>query len=115
MARGFVGEDNDNAALYTGILISSFSLSEAITGMFWGGLSDRVGRKPVLLLGSLGTMLSMLMTGFAQTFWFALLARILGGLLNGNIAVIQTMVGELVQNPEHERKLLHFLYKATYQ
>lgn len=72
-------------------------------GMYWGGLSDRVGRKPVLLLGCLGTMFSMVMVGFATNVWIALLGRALGGLLNGNIAVIQTMVGELVTKPEHER------------
>ena len=90
MVKQFLGEDNDNAALYTGILISSFSLAEALTGMHWGGLSDRIGRKPVLLLGCTGTLISILMTGFARSFWFALLARLLGGLLNGNIGVLQT-------------------------
>jgi MFS family permease len=70
--------------------------------MAWGGLSDRIGRKPVLLLGCGGTMLSLLGVGFAPNFWIALLGRILGGALNGNIGVIQTMVGELVTKPEHE-------------
>ena len=105
MVKRFLGEDNENAALYTGILISSFSLAEALTGMYWGGLSDRIGRKPVLLIGCIGTTMSMLMTGFGQSFSMVLLARLLGGLLNGNIGVIQTMVGELVHNPEHERKV----------
>lgn len=71
-------------------------------GMYWGGLSDRIGRKPVLLLGCVGTMFSMVMMGFASNIWIALVGRVLGGLLNGNIAVIQTMVGELVTKPEHE-------------
>lgn len=73
-------------------------------GMFWGSLSDRIGRKPVLMIGCSGTMLSMVMVGFASNIWMALLGRALGGLLNGNIGVIQTMVGELVKKPEHERK-----------
>jgi len=47
-------------------------------------------------------MLSMVMMGFASNIWIALVGRVLGGLLNGNIAVIQTMVGELVTKPEHE-------------
>ena len=44
------------------------------------------------------------MVGFSTNFHTALLGRVLGGLLNGNIGVIQTMVGELVKKPEHEAK-----------
>ncbi|KAI1409661.1 MFS general substrate transporter [Hypoxylon sp. FL1857] len=96
-----IGNEQD-ASFYAGLLISSFSLAEAMMGMFWGGLSDRVGRKPVLLVGCIGTMFSMIMVGFATNLWTALVGRALGGLLNGNIGVIQTMVGELVSKPEHE-------------
>lgn len=97
--------DEASAALYAGILISAFALAEALTGMYWGGLSDRIGRKPVLLLGCAGTLLSLLILGFAPNFWVALAGRVLGGMLNGNIGVIQTMVGELVSKPEHEREV----------
>ncbi|KAF2872015.1 major facilitator superfamily domain-containing protein [Massariosphaeria phaeospora] len=90
------------APFFAGILISAFSLAEACTGMWWGGLSDRIGRKPVLLMGCMGTISSLLIVGFAPTFWIALVGRILGGALNGNIAVVQTIVGELVRNPDHE-------------
>jgi MFS family permease len=96
--------DEDDASFYAGLLISSFSLAEAVMGMYWGGLSDRIGRKPVLLLGCVGTMFSMVMVGFASNLWLALVGRCIGGLLNGNIGVIQTMVGELVSKPEHEPK-----------
>ena len=103
MVKSFAIGDANNASFYAGILISSFALSEALTSMFWGSLSDRVGRKPVLLLGCAGTIMSLLLVGFAKYFWVALIGRALGGCLNGNIPVIQTMVGELVRRPEHER------------
>ena len=79
-----VGTKND-ASFYCGILIASFSFAESLTSMWWGTLSDRIGRKPVLLLGCFGTMLSLLVVGFSQSFTVALLGRIVGGLLNGNI------------------------------
>lgn len=98
------GTEESKAPFIAGILISAFSLAEACSGMYWGGLSDRIGRKPVLLMGCMGTISSLLVVGFASNFWIALSGRILGGLLNGNIGVIQTMVGELVKRPEHERE-----------
>ncbi|KAJ8125623.1 hypothetical protein O1611_g8015 [Lasiodiplodia mahajangana] len=102
LVRHFEVGNEQDASFYAGLLISAFSLTEALMGMYWGGLSDRIGRKPVLILGCLGTMLSMIVVGFATNIWVALLGRSFGGLLNGNIGVIQTMVGELVTKPEHE-------------
>lgn len=96
--------DKSDAAFYAGLLIAAFSFAEALTGVYWGGVSDRVGRKPVLLFGCAGTLLSLLVVGFASNFWIALLGRLLGGMLNGNVGVIQTMVGEITVNPAHERK-----------
>ncbi|CBY00060.1 hypothetical protein IAQ61_002736 [Plenodomus lingam] len=91
-----------NAPFFAGLLISAFSLAEACSGMYWGGVSDRVGRKPIVILGCLGTLSSLLLVGFASNFWMALAGRIIGGALNGNIGVIQTMVGEIVKDPKHE-------------
>ncbi|KAK4142404.1 uncharacterized protein C8A04DRAFT_30034 [Dichotomopilus funicola] len=102
LIKRFQVGNEDDASFYAGLLISAFSLAEAVMGMYWGGLSDRVGRKPVLLLGCVGTMFSMVIVGFAENIWTALIGRAMGGLLNGNIGVIQTMVGELVRKPEHE-------------
>ncbi len=102
MVQDFHVGNEDDASFYAGILISAFSLCEAASGMFWGGLSDRIGRKPVMLMGCCGTMISLLIVGFSKSFGFALAGRAIGGLLNGNIGVIQTMVAELVKNPKHE-------------
>ncbi|KAI1809011.1 major facilitator superfamily domain-containing protein [Poronia punctata] len=102
LVRHFEVGNEQDASFYAGLLISAFSLTEALMGMYWGGLSDRIGRKPVLIVGCVGTMLSMLVVGFASSIWVALVGRAFGGLLNGNIGVIQTMVGELVTKPEHE-------------
>ncbi|KAL4813376.1 major facilitator superfamily domain-containing protein [Aspergillus spinulosporus] len=102
MVKDFHMGEGSDASFYAGILVATFSLVEAFTGMFWGALSDRVGRKPVIISGLTGTIVSLLIVGFAPNYWVALLGRGLGGLLNGNIGVIQTMVGEIVKRPEDE-------------
>jgi MFS family permease len=70
-------------AVWAGMVTSAFAFAEFISGVAWGRFSDRVGRKPVLLTGLAGTALSMLIFGFAPSLPVALLARALGGLLNG--------------------------------
>lgn len=104
MVKDFHMGDGNNASFYAGILVATFSLAEAFTGMFWGALSDRIGRKPVIISGLTGTIVSLFIVGLAPNYWVALLGRALGGVLNGNVGVIQTMVGEIVKRPEHERR-----------
>lgn len=102
MVKDFQIANSHDASVYAGILISAFSLTEALTSMYWGCLSDRIGRKPVILFGCFGTMTSLLLVGAAPNFWVALFGRALGGALNGNIGVAQTVVAELVRHPAHE-------------
>lgn len=78
-----ITKDEKQIAMYAGMVTSAFAFAEFMTGVMWGRLSDRFGRKPILLTGLAGTGLSMLMFGFAQNLPMALLARALGGLLNG--------------------------------
>ncbi|KAL8399904.1 hypothetical protein RB594_000351 [Gaeumannomyces avenae] len=97
-----VTDDKSQIALYAGMVTSAFTLAEFSTGVLWGRLSDKIGRKPVLLSGLAGTALSVLIFGFSPNLWVALFARALGGLLNGNIGVLQTTVAELVKVKEHQ-------------
>ena len=78
-----IASDDRQIAIYAGMITSAFAFAEFSTGVVWGRLSDKIGRKPVLLSGLAGTGLSMLIFGFAPNLPVALLGRALGGLLNG--------------------------------
>ncbi|SPN97692.1 related to E.coli tetracycline resistance protein TCR1 [Cephalotrichum gorgonifer] len=97
-----ITDDPNKISVYAGMVTSAFTLAEFSTGLMWGRLSDKIGRKPILLMGLTGTAISSLIFGFAQSLPVALFARAMGGLLNGNIGVLQTTVAELVQVKEHQ-------------
>lgn len=80
-------ETKRKIAIYAGLVTSAFAFAEFSSGVVWGKLSDKIGRKPVLLFGLFGTALSMLIFGFAPSLPVALLARALGGLLNGYVDI----------------------------
>ncbi|RPB26691.1 MFS general substrate transporter [Terfezia boudieri ATCC MYA-4762] len=97
-----IAKNDNEIAMYAGMVTSAFAFAEFLTGMWWGRISDKVGRKPVLIGGLAGTMVSMILFGFAKSFPVALLARAAGGFLNGNIGVIQTTVAEMVPRKEYQ-------------
>ena len=78
-----ITSDDKKNAMYAGMVTSAFAFAEFSTGVFWGRLSDKFGRKPILLTGLAVTGISMLLFGFAPNLATALIARALGGLLNG--------------------------------
>jgi len=65
-----------------GLLMASYSLLQLIFAPIWGGISDRIGRKPVLMLGLLGDTIAMLLFGFSNQLWMLFAARSLTGLLS---------------------------------
>jgi DHA1 family multidrug resistance protein-like MFS transporter len=65
-----------------GLLTASYALMQFIFAPVWGSLSDRLGRKPILLLGILGNGLSLLMFGLAGQLWQLFIARTLSGILS---------------------------------
>lgn len=87
-----ITNDDNRISMYAGMVTSAFAFAEFSTGVLWGRLSDVVGRKPILLMGLAGTGLSMIVFGFAPNLQVALLARALGGLLNGYIRHVEPLL-----------------------
>lgn len=65
-----------------GLLVASYAVMRLIFGPIWGSLSDRVGRKPILMIGVLGYGITMVGFGMATKLWMMFAARILSGVLS---------------------------------
>lgn len=94
MVKDFGFNEND-IGYYCGFIASSFSLAQLMTAMWWGLLSDKIGRRPVLLIGLVGNSISTCCFGLSDSLLWAILARSACGLLNGNISVAKSVLGEI--------------------
>jgi DHA1 family tetracycline resistance protein-like MFS transporter len=66
--------------------MGTYSLCQLIAAPFWGNLSDRYGRRPILMTSLAGACCSYLILGFARNIWWLLASRALGGFMAGNIS-----------------------------
>ncbi|KAK7461931.1 hypothetical protein VKT23_008362 [Stygiomarasmius scandens] len=89
------GGDQSKVGYFAGLIESLFFVTEALTVLQWSRASDHIGRKRVLMIGLAGSMISMLCFGLSRTFWMLVISRCLTGLLNGNIGVMKSVMGDL--------------------
>ena len=78
-----------------GLLFASYSIMQLIFSPILGGLSDKYGRRPVLLISIIGTGIGFLIIGFAQTLSMLFAGRILDGITGGNISTAQAYVADV--------------------
>ena len=78
-----------------GLLFASYSIMQLIFSPVLGRLSDRYGRRPVLLLSIIGTGIGFLVIGFATTVFMLFVGRILDGITGGNISTAQAYIADI--------------------
>lgn len=78
-----------------GLLIASYSLMQFIFMPFWGRLSDRVGRRPVLLMSLVASSVGYLIWGFSQDLAVLFVSRLVAGFGNANMAVAQAYIADI--------------------
>jgi MFS transporter, DHA1 family, tetracycline resistance protein len=86
-----------------GFLFAAYPVCQLVAGPILGRLSDRFGRKPVLIFSQAGTAISFLILGLTRDFRVMLLARMLDGASGGNILVAQAYVADVTE-PEHRAR-----------
>jgi multidrug resistance protein len=94
-----------------GLLVASFSLAQFVCSPLWGRVSDRIGRKPVLVLSLAGTAVASLITGLAGALWILFLGRIVDGISGASVSVAQASVTDLAP-PDQRARLLGLLGAA---
>lgn len=82
------------SAFTVGTIISVFAFCQFLAGPFLGQLSDRYGRKPILLLSQLGSLVGYFIFALSNTLWLIFLSRIIDGLSAGNMSVAQAFVSD---------------------
>lgn len=80
--------------LLVGVLQAAYPLMQFIGAPILGRLSDRFGRKPVLIVSQLGTLAGFVLLGFANTLWLLFLSRIIDGLSGANISTAQAAIAD---------------------
>jgi len=88
-----------------GVLVASFSLMQFLLAHWWGRLSDRVGRRPVLLVGLAGSALSYLLFAAAQNFWVLLFSRLVAGGMGATVNVAQAYLADVTAPEKRARAM----------
>ena len=107
MIASFKDVDPGQVGFYVGLVASSFALAQFVTNFFWGWLSDRIGRKPVVLVGTLLTAACFVAFGLCKTLWQAVIVQVFMGLVNGNQGVVSTCLGEITDRSNQSRAFIY--------
>ncbi len=99
----FVLREYREDALIVGLMALSFSGAQFLASPILGALSDRFGRRPVLLVSLLGTAIGYFMFGWASSLWLLFGSRILDGVTGGNISAAQAYIAD-ISPPEDRAK-----------
>ncbi len=105
LSRSLGNESHLPEVLFGGVVSSLFSILQFVFAPLWGGLSDRHGRRGVLVFTVAGTALSYLLWIFSGSFWLFLAARLLAGIFGGNLSVATAAVADVTTREERSKAM----------
>jgi MFS family permease len=86
---------NAEIGFWVATLMSGYAAAVFLFSSFWGSLSDKYGRRPILMIGLLGNTGTFILFGFSTTLWMAFVARVLSGIFNANIPVARAYISDV--------------------
>jgi DHA1 family tetracycline resistance protein-like MFS transporter len=99
----FYAREFGASAVMIGLLYSIYSVAQLVFSPIWGGWSDRIGRRPIMLLSTLGAAIAYIFFGLAETFTMLMLSRLLAGVMGGNIATAQAYIADVTTTEDRAR------------
>ena len=108
----FYAREMGGGALIVAVLMGSFTAAQLLSAPLWGRFSDRLGRRPALLVGLSASCVAYVVFAYAGSIWLLLLSRVVQGAGGGTVGVIQAYVADSVE-PENRAKALGWLSAAT--
>lgn len=109
----FYAEEVGASPTQLGLLMAVYSLMQLIFAPVWGRISDRIGRKPVIMIGILGLSFSFIFQGMSDQLWMLFAARIFGGILSSaNMPTVMAYVADIT-TPENRGKGMGIVGAAT--
>ncbi|CAE6478163.1 unnamed protein product [Rhizoctonia solani] len=109
-----ITNDPKRVGYYSGTLESMFALAQVLTVYGYGRLSDRIGRKPVILFSVFAMALSSGLFGLSRSFAHMAVARTFVGLLSGYTSVIQSILGEITDGTNQALAVAYSAYALCY-
>jgi MFS family permease len=91
--------------LWVGLMMVSYSAAQFLFSPLWGSLSDRLGRKPIILTGLVGNTVFFAVFGISTSLLMALVARFCAGAFNANIAVAKAYIGDISDNTNLAKRM----------
>jgi MFS transporter, DHA1 family, tetracycline resistance protein len=99
----FYAETFGASPVVIGLLFAAFSLAQLIAAPVLGALSDRFGRRPILIFSLVGTVISFAMLAVAHTLAMLFVARVIDGLSGGNITIARAYIADVTEPDERAR------------
>ncbi|MGQ0813878.1 MAG: MFS transporter [Gemmatimonadota bacterium] len=103
----FYAESMAASPLDITVLVASYSAMQLAAAPFWGRVSDKRGRRPLLIAGLFASAFSYLLFGLAESFWWLLLSRMVAGAAGGTITIAQAYVADTTSHEERARGMGH--------
>lgn len=99
----FYAQEFQASPVTVGLLYSVYSLAQLIFSPIWGSYSDRVGRRPIMLLSTFGAVIGYILFGLADSLFLLFASRVLAGVMGGNISTAQAYIADITSEGDRAK------------